>query len=66
MSAVWKQPPPEVLKHWIEELQKPTTHDKLTDWEKKSVASIDWQFWKKGTLTRMQCETVERIYADKT
>lgn len=59
-----KMPDADTLRHYIDTILN-EAEDKLTDWERSFLDSVDLQLTQKGDLTVKQAEIVERIYNEK-
>lgn len=65
MPPIWQPPDRETLRLWLDAIEQEAS-DSLTSWESDFVASLRRQFDEKRTLSQKQCDTLERIYAEKT
>lgn len=65
MAEMWKPKPKEVLKQWIDDVLEEAS-DRLTVWEMKFVADMEFRVVNNQPLTEAQELKLEEIYADKT
>ena len=65
MPPIWKPTDPKTLRYYIDTILE-EAEDKLNDWERNFIDSIDKGLERYGKLSQRQEEILERIYADKT
>lgn len=51
---------------YFRDTSSPLECDKLSSWESGFVESVAEQFERKGELSDKQCETLNRIYEERT
>lgn len=66
MAEKWKPQPKRVLLEWLKALSEPAVVQTLNSWEEHFVSSIGFQLERTGTISQVQQEKLEGIYAVKT
>ena len=56
---------PKTLQYWIDTILN-EAEERLTDWERNFLESIQSQLNLRGSLSNRQIDVLERIYSEKT
>lgn len=65
MPPIWKPKELELLRNWCDTIVD-ESWDKLNEWERKFISSIDHQLRRSIQLSQHQENKLEQIYAEKT